>query len=97
MPARVAWSTRLRSLSGAGKPTQQLNATVRDNSFFQALHVINDIGKSRLLDAERRLNGSAVIEHVQEGSPTPEAPKCIPRVLRPVGYGYGLSIKAGTR
>jgi Family of unknown function (DUF5681) len=53
-----------------GRPTQQLNATVRDDSFLQALQVINDIGKSRRLEAGRRLNGSAVIEHDQESSPT---------------------------
>ena len=47
-----------------GKPTQQLNATVRDDSFIQALRTINDIGrKRRLLEAKPRLNGAVTIKH----------------------------------
>lgn len=47
-----------------GKPTQELNATVRDDSFFQALIAINDLRQKReLQEAQRRLNGSAMIEH----------------------------------
>ena len=53
-----------------GKPTQQLNATVRDDSFIEALKAINKLGRNReRQEAERRLNGSATIVHDQEDSP----------------------------
>ena len=53
-----------------GKPTQELNATVRDESFIQLLKVVNDLRQKReLREAEPRLNGSVVIEHSAQGSP----------------------------
>ena len=51
-----------------GKPTQELNATVRDDSFIQCLRVLNELRhQSELREAERRLDGSGAIEQKQHG------------------------------